>query len=124
LASKYQSGNDVKPPDYRGWDAYLDASWVDWRKEDVRESDLYELARNWCLLSGIAGGRPKKLINLGSRDIFARQADRLQRFAFALDCGSKSTFKQITWADFLDPMIDQSPKWFSDFCRERGLITT
>jgi hypothetical protein len=27
-------GNDVKPPDYRGWRNYLDASWVDWRKED------------------------------------------------------------------------------------------
>ncbi len=73
IEAKYRSDNDVKPPDYRGWSRHLDAGWVDWRKEAVRESGLYELARNWCLLSGIAGDRPKTLVNLGSDEIFASQ---------------------------------------------------
>jgi hypothetical protein len=123
IEAKYRSGNDVKPPDYRGWDTYLDASWVDWRKEDVRESGLYELARNWCLMSGIAGDCSKTLVNLGADEIFASQdAKRLKRFAFALGSGRTSSFKQISWAKFLDPGIVHSLKWFSDFCRCRHLI--
>ncbi len=123
IEAKYRSGNEIKPPDYRGWRKYLDASWVDWRKEDVRQSGLYELARNWCLMSGLAGDWPKTLVNLGADEIFASQdAERLKRFAFALGSGRTSSFKQISWAKFLDPVIVQSRKWFSDFCRCRHLI--
>ena len=125
IEAKYRSGNDVKPPDYRGWDPYLDASWVDWRKEDVRESGLYELARNWCLMSGIAGDMPKTLVNLGSDEIFTSQdVKRLKRFVFCVGSDRTSSFKQISWAKFLDPIIDPSPTWFSDFCRRRHLIST
>jgi hypothetical protein len=48
----------------------------------------------------------------------------LKRFAFAVGSGPASSFKQISWAKFLDPVIERSPKWFSDFCRTRHLIST
>jgi hypothetical protein len=61
------------------------------------------------------------MINLGSRNILERQVDRLNRFASALDIGDTSRFERITWAECLDPIIDRSPIWFSDFCRSRRL---
>lgn len=75
-------------------------------------------------MSGIAGDRPKTLVNLGSDEIFASQdVKRLQRFVFSVGSDRTSSFKQISWAKFLDPILDPSPKWFSDFCRSRHLIS-
>jgi hypothetical protein len=125
IEAKCRSGNDVKPLNYRGWRKYINASRVDWQREDVIESGLYELARNWCLMSGIAAEGPKTLVNLGSDEIFARQdLERLKRFALAIRSDSTSNFKQTSWTQFLDPVIDQSPKWFSDFCRSRNLVSS
>jgi hypothetical protein len=76
-------------------------------------------------MGGIAGDRPKTLVNLGSDEIIASQdVERLKRFVFSVHSDRASKFKQISWAKLLDPIIDTSPKWFLDFCRSRHLIST
>ena len=52
---KYRCRNDIKTRNYNGWESYAHATNVGWEADEVVNSGLYELARNWCLLKGTAG---------------------------------------------------------------------
>lgn len=119
---KHLSGNDLKPADYPGWSRYASAARLGWRIEDVKASGCYELARNWCLLKGVSGGRPATLVNLGPGRLFGgAEGARLNRFVSGLGTDARSHFMKVTWSDLLGSLMGAAPDWFSQFCRSRGL---
>lgn len=121
---KFQSGNDCLNPKSPKWSRYDSASWLNWRLDDVSASGCYELARNWCLMKGLANTRPATLVNLGPARLFAgSEGARLARFVRGLDTDGQSQFKSVTWADLLEPILADAPSWFVRFCRsDRKLV--
>jgi hypothetical protein len=119
---KHLSANDLKAADYSGWSRYASAAQLGWRIEDVKASGCYELARNWCLLKGLAGDRPANLVNLGPARLFGgAEGSHLDRFSAALGTDARSHFMKVTWSDLLGERMGGVPEWFSRFCRTRGL---
>ena len=119
---KHLSGNDLKPAEYPGWSRYASAARLAWRIEDVKASGCYELARNWCLLTSLAGDRPGSLVNLGPARLFGgAEGARLDRFVTALGNNDRSHFRKATWSDLLGAGMGDVPGWFAQFCRGRGL---
>jgi len=120
---KHLSGNDLKPADYPGWSRYASAHWLSWRIDDVKASGSYELARNWCLLKGLAAGRPASLVNLGPGRLFCgAEGARLDRFVTALGTDKRSRFVKLTWENLLGKCLVEVPDWFAQFCRNRALM--
>lgn len=119
---KHLSGNDLKPADYPGWSRYASPAPLAWRIEDVKASGCYELARNWCLLTRLAGERPASLVNLGPARLFrGAEGARLDRFVTALGSNDRSHFRKVTWSDILGASMADVPDWFAQFCRRQGL---
>lgn len=119
---KYRSGNDTKPDDYPGWTRYFPEAGLPWNEKEIRASGCYELARNWRLLNGLSEGRPATLVNLGPARLFSgAEGMRLDRFVTALGKETHSRFAKMTWADLLSGVGD-TPKWFTDYCRDRNLF--
>jgi hypothetical protein len=91
----------LKPVNYDGWSRY-NSPQLSWHFENVKASGCYELARNWCLLKGLAVERPARLVNLGPAKLFlGNEGDRLDRFAAALGADQRSHFMKVAWPDFL-----------------------
>ena len=108
---KHHSGNDWKASDYRGWSRYSEAPHVTWQFDSVKASGCYELARNWCFMNSLAGGRPATLINLGPAKLFdGAERARLENFVSALGANERARFKTLKWSDFLSG--ESSPEWF------------
>jgi hypothetical protein len=120
---KHLSGNNLKPADYRGWSRYASAGRLAWRIEDVKASGCYELARNWCLLNGLAAGRRASLVSLGpAKLLLGTEGARLDRFVAALGTNERSHFMKIRWPDLHGNGLGAVPDWFAQFCRSRGLM--
>ena len=73
---KYRSGNDFQTDDYSGWSRYAAAPRLAWQFKNVKTSGCYELARNWCLLKGLAAERPAELVSLGPQNCFLAKKAR------------------------------------------------
>jgi hypothetical protein len=122
IEAKYLSGNDKKPISYAGWPKYELKAQLNWNFEAVRASGHYELARNWCLLRGLADDRPGILANLGFQKLFVgRQGERLDRFVFGLATSNASQFVKVTWASLLHEVLPYAEEWFAQFCETRQL---
>jgi len=120
---KYRSGNDHGPRDDSHWSRYATAPGLGWHIDGIKASGCYELARNWCLLKMLADGRPATLANLGRARLFSGvEGARLDGFVAALGTCRSSRFRKITWQEFLDPVTDDAPLWFTEFLRSRELI--
>lgn len=120
---KYLSGNDFKPDDYPGWSRYALESRPAWHFNDVKASGCYELARNWCLLKGLAADRPASLVSLGLPKLFlGAEGARLDRFVTALGTDEQLHFMKVRWSDFLGKGLGDVPDWVVQFCRSRGLM--
>ena len=89
----------------------------------MKGSGCYELARNWCLLKGLAGNRNATLVNLGPHSLFSDAASaRLDRFVEELGDDVRSKFViKIRWSDFLGKDLGEVPDWFA-YCGSRRLI--
>jgi hypothetical protein len=119
---KHLSGNDNKAADYPGWSRYASSACLAWSFDDVKESGCYELARNWCLMKGIAAERNATLVNLGPPTLFKGRAGAcLDRFGSSVGVDDRSKFVKMTWSRFLSPILKDAPNWFVQFCRGRGL---
>jgi hypothetical protein len=119
---KYRSGNDFKDKNYPGWKKYLSTSALAWDAGEVQASGCYELARNWCLLNGLAAGRRATLLNLGPPSLSSGEAGKqLDRFIGSLNANQRCSFRKLTWSEFLGGDTNDAPRWFADFCRERRL---
>jgi hypothetical protein len=120
---KYLSGNDFKPDNYSGWSRYASATRPAWQFKDVKASGCYELARNWCLLKGLAADSPARLVSLGPAKLFlGAEGARLDRFVTALGTDERLHFMKVRWSDLLGNGLSDVPDWFAQFCRSRGLI--
>lgn len=120
---KHRSGNDFKKPDYAGWTKYLAMPSAGWSPDKVKATGLYELARNWCLVKGIAANRTAILVNLGPPTLFqGDEGRRLNRFIDGLGGTDKARFKRLTWAELLSDCLTDAPDWFSRFVREWRVI--
>jgi hypothetical protein len=120
---KYRSGNDLKKAsDYPGWDRYFDRPGIFSSEAAVRHSGCYELARNWRLVHGLAGGRPAVLVNLGPARLFAgSEGRRLDGFVNRLVRSKGSRFIRLSWLELLDALYE-SPAWFMKYCLSRNLF--
>jgi len=120
---KHLSGNDWKPAGFRGWQKYLSAATVHWNAAAVAESGAYELARNWCLMNLLAGGRESTLVNLGPKKLLlGEEGERLSRFVDAIEVNDRNRFASIAWPDFIGDSSNDGPEWFVKFCSQRRLI--
>jgi len=127
---KYRSPNDViKPKDFSKFDPYLNFGKAFTKPKQVKQTGLYELARNWCFLHALGQGRPVKLINLGPKSLFSGKTKPSKLSAFEqglnLNVGSNplSGFRQLTWKDFIDAIElyhlhafgSGFPNWFANY---------
>ena len=88
----------------------------------MKASGCYELARNWCLLKGLAADRPATLVNLGPARLFSRSRRRAAGYLInALDSDERSKFKKVLWSDLLGATLPTALDWFVQFCASRGL---
>lgn len=114
---KHRSGNDIKKYDYSGWNKYFAVPSLAWSPDGVKASGCYELARNWCLVNGLAAGRRAFLVNLGSPRLFADdEGKRLDRFVSSLGQEPNAQFVKATWERLLSNVLSDAPGWFKEFC--------
>jgi hypothetical protein len=105
---KYRSGNDLqtfgaKHEKYlERTDAFADAGLI-------RESNLYELARNWRIGVELAKGLPFTLLNLVTRN---QEPDRTAKFHSGLN-HRKGNFRVVTWKDLLGKVA--CPAWLQQY---------
>lgn len=121
---KHRSGNDYKKHDYSGWKSrgYLDAPYLNWSAEKVKATGLYELARNWCILNGLAGSRKAALVNLAPQRLFEGAAGRqLEEFRQAIRVNERREFVTLRWDRLLDAALPDAPKWLTGFCNRWGV---
>ena len=120
---KHLSRNDLQTEGYGGWQKYLSAAGLSWDVEGIKASGCYELARNSCLLKGLAANRPATLVNLGPPKLFqGKEGSRLNRFIDSLDRDDRTEFRKLTWSDLLGDILIGAPEWFLGFCRNRRLV--
>lgn len=124
--TKYRSGNDHKAANYVGWPKCtipVPALGLTWQPEDVRASGCYELARNWCIIKNLAGGRSAKLVNLGLAGLFQGDSGaRIDHFVQTLGKKELSNFVKLTWSKLLENEFANAPGWFVSFCQSRKLL--
>jgi hypothetical protein len=120
---KHRSGNDVKKVDYAGWAKYADHPSAGWASAAVRESGCYELARNWLLMSQLAGGRPGTLVNLGPETLFVGTAGAaLAKFTAAIATNDRRRFRTLSWTRFRRAIPSSvAHDWLSDFFSSWGV---
>jgi len=117
---KLRSGNDLKRGDYPGWNKYLSPSNLSWNMKAVRASGCYELARNWRLMTELAGIRPATLVNLGPPALWRGESGvRVEEFVAALNLGEGRRFERLPWESLMEEVLSDTPEWFKDFCAER-----
>lgn len=123
LEVKHMSGNDFQNEEYGGWKNYLSVAGLAWSVVGIRASGCYELARNWCLLRGLAANRSATLVNLGPPQLFrGQEGSRLDRFIDSLDSDDRTQFRKVTWSELLGYVLVDAPDWFARFCCDRRLV--
>lgn len=122
---KYRSGNDRLAGNSEKWDRYLGDTDAFADPDAVRESGLYELARNWRFASELRDGRPMTLVNLGRSDLFRpRESARLDRLESGLSVSDDARLLRLDWGSFLNVCsgVVPFPAWLSDYLGRRELL--
>ena len=119
---KLKSENETKQVPDLVWNRYLKDSDYFNDSNSVRESRLYELARNWRIGCQYAGSRPFTLINLGPSSLFSKKknADALTYFSSALKIDDDHQFIQLKWPQLMHA-IQEKPQWLLRYDYDRGL---
>ena len=96
------------------FDKYVENTGAFRPERDVRDTLLYELARNWRFVWALGGTHPA-LVNLGLATLFqkADKAALLDRFEAALDQPRGSDFHRLEWPQFLN-IIEQEADGIPD----------
>ena len=118
---KYRSGNDKKLK--ANWTPYLSQSDAFGDPQRAKESQFYELVRNWRIGRELAQTRPFVLANLALSKKLASDS-RLTDFERSLATSGTSRFLRLTWSDFLsasEQAIGKFPQWMDDYLRSREL---
>lgn len=79
----------------------------------IRESRLYELARNWRIGIELANGAPFTLLNLVVRN---RDATQIEKFRSGLN-EAKGQFRVLTWAELVGQI--EAPTWLTNYLNDK-----
>jgi hypothetical protein len=116
---KYTCNNE--PDSDADWPPYLEQTTAFEDADAVRDTGLYELARNWRVAWEFRNGRPMNLVNLGLPKLFRGNAGRrLQQFVGGLSQAMACQFVKVTWARLIS-LIPKKPDWLDEYISERGL---
>lgn len=119
---KYLSGNSGTSNPSK-FDPYVDGSAAFANPASVRDSDLYELARNWRIAHDLAAGHPFVLVNLAKATTL-KGTKSLPGFEASLATSATQRFLPVSWRDFLAAARQATggfPRWLDHYCGERGL---
>lgn len=112
---KYRSGNDLQ--DFRAkHDKYLEGTDAFNELQSIRDSRLYELARNWRLGIELANGEPFVLVNLV---VSSRDSRQLQFFKSGLN-PRKGQFKVVKWKDLISQC--QTARWLERYLDDLSIF--
>jgi hypothetical protein len=90
IEAKLQPKNDMTDSSDK-FDRYVEYTSAFRDASEVKETKLYQLARNWRLTWDLAEGRPLRLVNLAPEKLF-RQNRSLDRFENSLVQSEKALF--------------------------------
>jgi hypothetical protein len=118
---KHRSRNEFKEAQYGGWKKYLEQSSAFLNADEVCKTGMYELARNWRFIWGLAEKRPLWLVNLGPEDLFTDK--RLNDFRAQLNQDAQRQFREISWKQ-LRAAIGVAPdwEWLNEWLTDRGVV--
>jgi len=115
-----ERSNSRKSPGCSKWDKYVHDTEAFAGPDDVRQTGLYELARNWRLAWELAGERPFTLVNLAQDVVFGGANRRsLDAFSAAIALSERRRFVEITWRRFVRDALPDAPEWLSQYLVER-----
>jgi hypothetical protein len=118
VEAKCRSSNDRKVATYSGWDRGYLGSPAFTKPEAIRQSGLYELARNWRIAWDLSEpDRPAILINLGPKRLFAN--GDLVGFASSLSGARESRFISATWTALFGELV--MPDWLRSRLPSRAI---
>lgn len=113
--------NDREPPGHPGWSIHLGRTSAFHDPEQIRDTRLYQLARNWRAGWELAGDRPLTLVNLAPASLFRLDAPDLGRFEAGLSRSDLRQFARLTWPALLAAAAPL-PDWMRRYARQRGLL--
>jgi hypothetical protein len=109
---KYQSGNDLQDFGMKH-EKYLHGTDAFAVPQLIRESKLYELARNWRIGVELANGVPLTLVNLVVKSSESKQ---IAMFDSGLN-HCKGQFQVLTWAELVNQI--KAPDWLEAYLRSK-----
>jgi hypothetical protein len=123
---KHRASNDVQSVSAaHKFDRYLADTSAFTHPEIIKDTLLYELARNWRVGIEVAGDRPFRLVNLGAPKLFAGgPKGLLDRFEHGLSTANDRSFARITWPTFLadaQAATGPLPPWLTAWLGRRGI---
>jgi hypothetical protein len=107
---KYRSGNDLQDFGTKH-EKYLDGTDAFAEPKLIRDSQMYELARNWRIGVELANGAPFTLVNLVVK---SRESKELALFDFGLN-HRKGQFRVLTWAELVNHI--EAPDWLEGYLK-------
>jgi hypothetical protein len=107
---KYRSGNDLQ--DFgKKHEKYLDGTDAFAEPQLIRDSRMYELARNWRIGVELANGAPFTLVNLVVK---SRESKQIALFDSGLN-HRKGQFRVLTWAQLVNHI--EAPDWLEGYLK-------
>jgi hypothetical protein len=109
---KYLSPNDLKTKKEK-FEKYLIPEVA---KNEVIESEHYELLRNWAFASKLSNGNNFELINLAPQKLFSdKNKNKLIQFENSLK-SAKGNFRKLSWEDILRKVNEsENELWFKEY---------
>lgn len=122
LEVKYLSPNELLCGDLAKFDRYTQNSDAFTDLTGVRETRLYELARNWRIGWELAGNRPFRLVNLVLLDALTDTESRLLgSFQNSLRTSDQRAFGWVDWS-IVVAELKSGPAWLRGYVLDKGLI--
>jgi hypothetical protein len=109
---KYKSGNDLQDFDVKH-EKYLDGTDAFAVPQLIRESKLYELARNWRIGVELANGAPFTLVNLVVK---SREPKQIAMFDSGLN-HRKGQFRVLTWTELTSE--SEPTEWLKQYFEDK-----
>ncbi len=106
------------------WDRYLQCDGVFRDCVKAKDSNLYELVRNWRIARDLAGKRPYTLVNL-AKAAMLENTKGMDDFTDSLQTSSNHRFLPLPWKCFLTALRKESgslPPWLIKYLRCRKLL--